>query len=227
VNLDKLTKKLSRDLTANPKKAGLLGLMVLVALYFWAPLLKGAVLGKGGASTSQTAQVILTDDPLEAGAAPRKPKETLKWEKLRQLVETDSKMASVAYNAQWRDPFTPSSAPNSTVPEPASVVVETLDSVMVEPEPAVDADPTELGLSVASVMIGPRTRAVTIAGDVYRESETIVATTRDGQGVEYRIVAIHATEVHFERNGKTYRVELSRPNLAKGDRIGRISAGGN
>ena len=38
MKLDKLARQLRRDVAASPKKAVALGLMVLVALYFWAPM---------------------------------------------------------------------------------------------------------------------------------------------------------------------------------------------
>jgi hypothetical protein len=56
VKLDKLVKQLRRDATANPKKTALLGVMALVALYFWGPLLwKGVVAEKGNALDATSA----------------------------------------------------------------------------------------------------------------------------------------------------------------------------
>jgi len=43
VNLGKLTRQIKREALGSPKKAGALGLLCLVALYFWAPLVWGWV----------------------------------------------------------------------------------------------------------------------------------------------------------------------------------------
>lgn len=217
MKLDNLAKKLSRDLAANPKKAALLGLMVAVALYFWFPLLKDWIGSGAGTKTAEAANVILTDDPVEPGDAGRKPKETLKWEKVRQCVDSDPWMASAALDAQWHDPFAlPERAAESPMDAGGATAEATAAAVQSS---EVEVDPADAGLSVASVVVGPRMRAVTIGGEVYRENDVIVASAADGETLEFRIVSIAPTEVQFQRNGKVYRLELSRPQLAKGDRI--------
>ena len=76
VKLDKLTKQLRRDIAANPKKAAALGLMVLVALYFWGPLVWSWFAPAAARESSKASNValILTDDPAEParqGQGPR------------------------------------------------------------------------------------------------------------------------------------------------------------
>ena len=225
MKLDKLSKKLSRDLAANPKKAAILGLMVLVALYFWMPLLTAWLPGGGSTSTAQAANVILTDDPEEGSGTARKPKETLKWEKVRQCVDSDPWMAAANYDPQWRNPFALPVPP--PVEESTEAAAEAAAAAAALSVPAAEVDPTDAGLSVASVAVGPRVRAVTIGGEVYRENDLVEATAQDGETLEFRIVSIAPTEVQFERNGKVYRLQLSRPRLAKGDRIDRGGATDN
>lgn len=228
VKLDKLTKKLSRDLAANPKKAGLLSLMVVVALYFWFPLLKDMIPLGGGAKTAQAANVILTDDPGEPSGSGRKPKETLKWEKVRLCVVSDPWMSSAVFDTAWHDPFAVPSPPVAEAMDSATATAEDeAEAVAAAGTLETEVQPAEAGLSVASVAIGPRMRAVTIAGDVYREKEVIAVTAPNGEQLEFRIVSIAPHEVQVERNGKVYRLELSRPRLAKGDRIAPITTSGD
>jgi len=221
VKLDKLTKKLSRDLAANPKKAAILGLMVLVALYFWFPLLKEWVAGGGKSGTAQASNVILTDDPVTEAGTSRKPKETLRWEKVRQCVDSDPWMASATFDPQWRNPFaTPLLVPT----EKLEATTDTPEAVATAPQGVPEIGPDQAGLSVASVVVGPRLRSVTIGGEVYCENDLVEATAQDGETLEFQIVSITPTEVQMQRNGKIYRLQLSRPRLAKGDRIDRGSS---
>lgn len=218
VKLDKLTKRLGRDLAANPKKAGLLGLMVLVALYFWYPLLVDLTGSGDGTKTAQAANVILTDDPAEPNSSGRKPKETLKWEKVRQCVQSDPWMSPATFNTTWNNPFAVTTVPPAEAKDAAVAEAEAAAAASTE-FAKTEIPPAEAGLSVASVAIGPRMRAVTIAGDVYRENEVVAVTTQNGEQLEFRIVSISPHAVQVERNGKVYRLELSRPRLAKGDKI--------
>lgn|GEM_PF-2083553 len=225
VKLDKLTKRLSRDLAANPKKAGILGVMVLVALYFWLPLLKEWIGDSATSGPAKVASVILTDDPATPAAGASKAKETLRWEKVRQWVESDPWMASATFDPQWRDPFAISSLTDPAQTTPKSTTPTTPEAIAAQAA-ASDGDisPEQAGLSVASVVVGPRLRTVNIGGDVYRENDLVEATAKDGETLEFQIVSITPHEVWMRRNGKTYRLQLSRPRLAKGDRIDRGSS---
>ena len=41
MSLERFAKRLRREVIANPKKAAILGIMLLVAIYFWTPLVMG------------------------------------------------------------------------------------------------------------------------------------------------------------------------------------------
>ena len=91
MKLDKLLKQAKRDLVASPKKAAVLGLMLLVAAYFWGPLLWKWMAPSGTASAKgdQTA-LILTDDPVLPDAAKAKggKAKAFRWdESQRDFVE--------------------------------------------------------------------------------------------------------------------------------------------
>src|SRR6266576_3193818 len=108
VNLEKLAKQLRRDLAANPKKAAALGLMVLVALYFWGPLAWKWVAAGGNKRNSKVnmASLILTDDPVEPSHQTKvRGGAKFRWEKARQLIRQDPHMVSATFDARWIDPF--------------------------------------------------------------------------------------------------------------------------
>jgi hypothetical protein len=216
VKLDKLVRQLRRDITASPKKAAALGLMVLVALYFWAPMVWGWMApGKGGASSTASAgDVILEDDPVDPAAQARKQRQVFHWERVRRKVLADPRMTPARYDLAWNDPFRGLAA---TTTNPQSVAGSQAEAAM-----SLGGDPAQLGLSLTSVAIGRVRRSATISGESYREGEMVPAGGPQGsagRGIEFRLVHVGFHEVKLERGGRTYTLELSRPRLAAGDEL--------
>jgi hypothetical protein len=216
VKLDKLTRRLSRDLAANPKKAGILGVMVLVALYFWFPMIAGWFKSQGTNQVAAATDVILTDDPIAPEEMTARPKESLRWEKVRQWLEADRLTTSAAIDPSWRDPFAPTL--KETKPEEPTTSIPPAEAAALAAQ-AEEIDPESAGVKIASVMIGRRKSAVVIDGDVYRENDVVSVTSKEGTTLDFRLTSIQRELVEFERNGKRYKIALSRPRLAKGDVI--------
>jgi hypothetical protein len=215
VKLDKLVRQLRRDITASPKKAAALGLMVLVALYFWAPMVWGWIApGKGGASSTASAgDVILEDDPVDPGAQARKQRQVFHWEKVRRKVLADPRMTPARYDLAWNDPFRSLAVAATNPLSVTGSLAETAGLV---------SDPAQLGLTLTSVAIGKTRRSATISGESYREGEMIPVGGQEGSaapGIAFRLVQVEFHEVKLERGGRTYTLELSRPRLASGDEL--------
>jgi hypothetical protein len=223
VKLDKLAKQLRRDLAANPKKAAALGLMALVALYFWAPLVWRWFSPEGGKKSGAAATaLILTDDPEEPAAAAKRRGGKFRWDKVRQLIADDKRMASAAYDAAWTDPFAGQAAP------PAAAAAGTVPAAANGGQQAIaaaDVEPQQAGLTLSGVMIGSK-RTATINGETWLEGSRILASGEEGQpdAVEFRLVRITSRGVELERRGKRYILLCPRPELAKGDQIGQAGA---
>lgn len=218
MKLDKLVKQARRDLVAHPKKAAVLGLMLLVAAYFWGPLVWKwvAPAGKKGGKETQTA-LILEDDPVEAiPQAKAGALKSFRWQTVRQVIQGDRLMVSAVFEPQWPNPF----APLATADSATAAGVESPGRTSPQKRPT-EFTPHSAGLKLASVAIGVRRRTATISGDTYREGETIEA---DGDG--FRLVRIEAHGVELEREGKTWWLEFDRPSLAKGDEIEPASGDG-
>jgi hypothetical protein len=218
VKLDKVGKQLRRDVAANPKKTIVLGLMALVALYFWAPLVWRWFVPEGGRKPlkDQTLALILTDDPLEpTQQAKGRPGGKFRWEKIRQLIREDQRMISAAYDPAWSDPFA-----DRTILQPGNGVAGSLHTTGPE------TTPREAGLVLTSVWISPRQRTATINGEIYLQNDIVAGsgTSTRTAGVEYRVVQISQQGVELERNGRTYLLELQKPKLAPGDQIKRVNA---
>jgi hypothetical protein len=217
VKLEKLTRQLRRDLLANPKKAAVLGLMLLVALYFWAPMLvRWMKPGKGAKTTASVGDLILEDEPTAGPSGLAKANKGFRWERVRQLMEGDERLRSAAFAQDWRNPFA-SPAP------PADAALATDPEIIHHPVTPPDVHPATAGLALRSVVTGVRSKAAMISGEVYREGELVPATEKSdaGDGLSYRLVRIARHAVELERNGKTFWLELDRPKMAKGDAVTR------
>jgi hypothetical protein len=223
VSIEKLASQLRRDLTANPKKAAALGLMILVALYFWGPLAWKFV--KSG-STKQhklnVSSLILTDDPVEPSKQQGKAggRTRFRWEKVRQLIENDPHMQSADFEVAWVDPF--------GGPAPAPAEVEQVAQQSME-EPATVAaavatiDPQNIGLTVGGIMLSSARRLAIVNGQICREGDLVsVIDKRDKTTTyEFRVQKIHKHSIQLEIAGQIFTLELSQPRLAHGDDFGR------
>lgn len=219
MKLEKLAKQARRDLLAHPKKAAALGLMLLVALYFWAPLAwkwMAPGSGKAKASTEQTA-LILEDDPILPTAKAKTGKAApFRWERVRQLIQADRHMVPAAFDPAWSNPF---AAPPPAAPEQTNA--EGTNGLGTEQAVATAAGNT--GLKLAGVAIGPRRRTATINGDTYREGDVISLTANDAtaQTTGFRLIKVERHGVQLESKGKTFWLEFDQPKLAQGDEIQR------
>ena len=214
MKLDKLTKQIRRDLTANPKKAGALGLMILVALYFWAPMVWGWAVSAKSSKRNFSGDLILEDDPVDPVQTAEKAKFVFKWDKVRQQILANELMVSAVRDPAWPDPF------KGPAPPPPTLTTNE-QPIPVNPTPEVqDIKPAELGLTLTSIVISPRRRAATISGEVYVENEVIKSKPDQPAGdMELKVTKITRDGVELESDGKTFVLKLQRPTLAHGDEI--------
>jgi len=216
VKLDKLAKQLRRDLAANPKKAAALGLMALVALYFWAPLAWRWISPQGGKKSAQPLALILTDDPEQPSQSAKRRGSQFRWEKVRQLIAQDARMAAAALERSWTDPFAPQ-APPATTAAPAGIGASPTAAVS-------EFTPDQAGFVLSGVLVGGKRRMATINGETYGEGSTIkIAKEGLFAAVEFRLARITHKGIELERNGKTYALLLAEPELAHGDQIKRAA----
>ena len=223
VNLEKLAKQLRRDTAANPKKAAALGLMILVALYFWGPLAWKWFSAHGAKrSTKATlASLILTDDPVEPSQQTKaRGGARFRWEKARQLIKQDPRMVSANFDVAWIDPF---GKPASGV-EPKSAVEAPVEETATRPASTAPLDASELGLKLGGVLIGTRSRVATINGEPCHEGDLISVSTKKEdkeETIQLRVLRIHRHAVELDFAGRMLLLELAQPKLQRGDEIGK------
>jgi hypothetical protein len=217
VNLDKLGKQLRRDMAANPKKAAMLALMMLVALYFWGPLAWRWLSAQGSKRSSKVnlASLILTDDPAEPSHQNKaRGGAKFKWERARELIRQDARMRSASFDVSWHDPFG-KPAGGAAIDTSAATTKAAAEAMALQAENA--------GLVLESVIVGPRTRVATINGESCREGDRIsVPNKQDPETrLEFRVVRIYRHAVELEVGEQRVMLALVPPTLAQGDELQR------
>jgi len=217
--VSKLLRQLRREATRNPKKAGVLGLLALVAVWFWAPLVLDWVRGDGpkASAASKDSGAPAADSAAGGAATPKDPQKpdakqpALDWQEVVRLTGEDPKTQPAQVPPASRDPFV---TPKSQLFPPLPMVAKDEDPKKAEKEPkpvVPDVSPKALGLSLSSTIVGPRGGLAMIDGKAYKPND-IVVVRRDSQSVEFKLTEVHAWRVVLVRNGKSYSLEIPRPN---------------
>ena len=209
-----LGKRLQRELKGSPKKAAALGLLCLVAIYFWLPLLlgnkdktdaaKAPTLKPAVAVSTTPATVTEVDKTKENFAAPS-------WRQLKDWIERDPRRSSAKVASGKRDPFvTPAPPPKET-----AIAKET------KPEPEVEVTPQTAKLVLTSTLVGGNRRVAVINGKQYKVGQTIRAQANKTD-VQFTVKDILPRIVVLERQGKIYEMKLHTVELAtaEDDRAG-------
>jgi hypothetical protein len=226
VNLEKLVKQLKRDLTANPKKAAVLGVMVLVAGYFWGPLLWKFAASGAAKSKTNTSMVglILTDDPADPAQQTKQASASkFHWEKVRQLIQQDDRMASASFDVAWVDPFAKSMEAGIAAEVETSAEDPAAVAAAAQAAAAAELDPAELGVVLGGVMVGRRTRVATINGEPCHEGDVISVPDKTDKELshEFKVVRISRQMVQLEMSGRLFALEIIQSKLNHGDEVER------
>lgn len=206
--MDKLLKQLQRDFKRNPKKAGMLGLLFLVAGWFWIDLIFPKQEKRPVKPTAATAApVAAVVSPATVAAAP-----TLRWQDLRRALETDPRMQSVSLpeDGARRNPFV---AVITVDAEFDDVVAERLAEIAAEQEASTitpeEASPllNTMPLVLSSTIVGGRKSRAVINGRGFDLGATI------GVKNELPIVltVVEPRRVIIEWNGSRRELRILRP----------------
>lgn len=207
-------KKLRREAIASPKKAALLGLLLLAAAYFWAPLLRQWT--RSPENTAESTPALAASQPLAPPGANLPPVATgsptaaasaiaaappkFHWRQLAEAIQTDPLMRPLPPAAELdanRDPFVD--------PKPPQTVQATAEP---QPPPEDEATPGELGFVLSSTIVGPARRTAVVNGKVC----TLGVELASGEGRVFVVKRIEPWGVVLERGGKQFELELPRPS---------------
>jgi hypothetical protein len=205
--------KIKREIKAKPLKAAGLGVLLLVAAYFWAPLLRGMIAPREAAPATPASNpgpvaaaatgpgVPAAPAPAAQAAAPTSIDSVIyDWRKYANLIDEDAAMRAGAALPGSRDPFV---SPQPPAPEkPAE-------------EPKVAAGPitpAEAGLLLTTTLLGARKKIAEISGKSYTIGDRVKVLT-DEFNASFRVVEIYPRRVILESHGKRYELRIPRPLL--------------
>lgn len=181
VNLQKLGKQLKRECVRSPKKAALLGIGLLVAGWFWAPLLQDWFGQKSTASSTTkkpTVAVATSANP----TAPTTKSVSWDWQSLLASIQGDPQRKSAQTTFENRHPF--GAAPPPLVVEDEPEEQPTEEPVAPEPAPKLEMTPAMLGLVLTGTLVGPHLKIATINGENYREHSRLAIRPNQQSGFD-------------------------------------------
>lgn len=228
MSLQRLQKQLQREIKRNPQKAGALGLLVLVAGWFWAPLIFAkdepvpVVPAPVAAATNPSPSAPVASTSTASTTAVSNPTNNTSttekngsWQAWSRAIEHDPRMKTVGVvtgGTEYRNPF----APIRKV-EPKPEVVETVEvEVPVVIEPPIS--PEEVGLEVTGTILSRERRTAMINGQPYALGDELEPRA----GVIFKIAGIGPNGVLLERKGQQFALAIRRS-----PRAGRIDLRAN
>ena len=218
MSIQTLQKQFQKELKTNPKKAIVLGLLALVALYFWAPLAMKMVSGKK--SSKKASSVAQTDSlPAEAPVSSdtektNEPDETHQqatatpafgWDQILDWIRQDPLTASCPEIKNQHDPFKRVEQ-IIDIPTPETP----LANQATEQAPAVvrDLSPEALGMKLTSTIVGNQRSVAMIDDRAYALGQLVMAY--DGATpLPFRLVAIRPESVILERDEQQYALKIN------------------
>jgi hypothetical protein len=201
-----LARKLTKELTRNPKKTAVLGLLALVAIWFWAPLAwkwmapasDPAVVAGESAATS--APVVTP-----ASVPATRPEPILSWKHLADLVAKEELMASASPQQALKDPF------SRPVVEKKVVAPAEESSTSEQPTaPPALPSPEQLGLTLTSTITGGSIRLATINGKLCELGAVLVVPVGNAE-YEVTIVDIAPHAVTMKGASEAFTIQHKPP----------------
>lgn len=212
MNASKLSKQITRELQASPKKAAALGLLLLAAAYFWVPLVwkPSSKSPARPVANSATAVPVVTavaegsmpstNVPATVGvnstSAMEKP---WNWRELARALKDDSQMQPVVAVNLERNPFQ-----SLAEAEPAPID-EDLRLLQLEQQ-LIAQNPTQLGLHLQSTIVAPRSRAAMINGRTYKPGEQISVSDT----VQYTLAEVSEGSIVLMRAGQSFELTINK-----------------
>jgi len=233
MNTENLGARLKAELARNKAKSSVLGVMCLVAAYFWVPLLGNWFGGDTSdeldvaAESAQPSDVQFDNEPAKAKTDQGK---SLDWRTAVARLREKPLLGSIETFSLTRNPFADLSVPDvveALEHEEETEQEETEQPVELPPEPRTFE---ELRLVLNGIMVGNHSRMATVNGKTYREGQEIsVVTANDaGHGSAGSLLAeekaviksIHSEYVVVSYDGRLYKLGLEPLMLSQNRSVG-------
>ena len=220
-----LAKRLQREIKASPQKAAILGVLAVVALYFWAPLLIGWFSGGPSSVTVATAPVsVEAIQPVERSAGEGQAvAKGATWQQVDAWIAQDKMMKPAATQLALRNPFQMQGGATQTGPWAIGKVEsgythakQALEMISSRLFPSSDEDavsPSEAGLVVTSTIAGGKRPVALINGRAYAQG-SVVRGEGEFPSTKFTLIEVRSKSVLLRGRGLVYEVKIGPVDLA-------------
>ena len=216
MNLGKLTKRLRKELLANPKQALVLAIVCVIACWFWSPLLLKWFKGKSKGQVAKATPVAAPENVVAKVEAQRP------WFDIYARRQADPLTRSAPLPDEARDPF--------RLPKLVVAANEENRQKQTDQPLAAPVQLEKLNLKVEAIVYSGSRRLAQINGSTVQENEEFVVSGEEEPGEEVttklvgRVVAIRPTEVLLKIGGQSLRLKLQPKLLGQGEVVKRLTA---
>ncbi|HEX4131330.1 MAG TPA: hypothetical protein VHZ24_14920 [Pirellulales bacterium] len=199
MSLRRLGKQLGRELKANRQKAAALGVLALVAGWFWYPLLfKKSSAGEAQAAAANPAAATAPTPAAGSTIAPTSGSDpAVPWHDVARWIDQDPHMQPANIGDELaHNPFESHVASNA---QRAAA-----DAELAKVAAQANLSPADLGLTLTSTIVGRHRRAALISGEVYELGEDVPAAG----GLRFHVKRIERSKVTLSRDGRDYALNL-------------------
>lgn len=222
-----LANRVRNEVKASPQKAAILGILGLVALYFWAPLvMKWISADKPVEATAQVASESLNTALASEAALTTESHVATQhsWRDLDAWMSQDVHMKPATASLAARDPFRSSDGPAAAAVWTRNLAASGFQSLLGAPSrllpeawrhssgPAVE--PEEAGLIVSSTIVGSHRRVALISGKAYAEG-SVIRGEGEFADVAFELVRVRSKSVLLRRGRTTYELKVNSLDLAQ------------
>ena len=223
MSIEKYKQQLIREAKKSPKKAAALGSLLVIALWFWAPLVGGWFSSGSDEAATTTASVQAkpalpfakqkigseSQSPtVKTAEVARAPK--IEWNELTKWIRSDPLMTPAELPENSRDPFL-AHLERSLVEEEEEV--EEVEVVVQPAQPVVT--PKSLGLTLTSTIVGSKRRVAMIGGRAYRQGKMVYALS-DGATIGFLLAEVGERHAVLVRDGRDYELTIQSTGLGSG-----------
>jgi hypothetical protein len=217
VNIHNLSKQFKHEIAAHPKKAIVLGLMMVVGLYFWIPhFFVWINKSKEDARSSAGTQIAVETSPGQTNPADNlsanKENKPLQhpWKEMLKWMNNDPRTRPAQALTVVRDPF---QGPKATIDKTA---IEEQANVKAQP-----VSPASLGMALTSTLIGQNGGIARIGGRTYNLGQTI-ETVKEGRNYKFVLTEIHDRRVVLEMEGERFELSIPEPGTSSHMVLGAV-----
>ena len=206
------------EITAHPRKAIALGIMMAVGMCFWAPRIYGWLnASKEGQQSPAEVKVQATTSPEQAGTigqsnANKEVKASKHhWKEVLNWITDDPRTAPAPPLTAMRDPF---HVRKEAVEKPA---IE--EAATVKPVPV---SPGSLGMTLTSTLIGQNGGIARIGGRMYSLGQT-VEMAKEGHSYKFVLTEIDDRRVVLEMEGEKFELNIPEPGASSRMVLGKVA----